>query len=293
MKTPTSDSRRAIAMFLVFVFALSSIFYALIIHAGRIGAANGMFVQGLMWCPAIAALLTCVLLGRSVRSLGWTWKPKYQAISYAIPVAYALVAYVFVWLSGLGGFPDYAFIDGIARAAGWTTMPTGFVLFFYVLLRGTVGMVVSTATALGEEIGWRGFLVPELSKVTSFTGTAFISGIIWSIWHFPELLFADYNNGTPAWYGLTCFVVMVVGISFVFAWMRLKSGSLWTGAFLHASHNLWIQSIFTPLTTNTGRTKWVIDEFGFALPVVAVIAAIIFWRRRGEVERPAAHGTPA
>ncbi len=283
--SPTSDSRRAIATFLVLVFALSSIFYALIIHAGHIAAANGMYVYGLMWCPALAALLTCRLRGRPMRSLGWTWKPKYQAIAYAIPVTYALVAYLFVWLTGLGGFPNRAFLDAIAKSAGWTSLPAGLVLVLYVLLRGTVGMVTSTASALGEEIGWRGFLVPELAKVTSFTGTALISGIIWSIWHFPELLFADYNNGTPAWYGLTCFVVMVVAISFVFAWLRLKSGSLWTGAFLHAAHNLWIQSIFTPLTTDTGRTKWVIDEFGFALPVVAVIVAIIFWRRRAEVER--------
>ena len=37
-----------------------------------------------------------------------------------------------------------------------------------------------------------------------------------------------------------------IAISFVFAWMRLKSGSLWTGALLHASHNLYVQTIFTP-----------------------------------------------
>ena len=35
----------------------------------------------------------------------------------------------------------------------------------------------------------------------------------------------------------SCFTVMVLGISFLFAWMRLKSGSVWTGVFLHASHN--------------------------------------------------------
>jgi hypothetical protein len=50
-----------------------------------------------------------------------------------------------------------------------------------------------------------------------FTSTALISGIIWSLWHYPILTFADYNAGTPTWYGLTCFTVMVVSISFVFA----------------------------------------------------------------------------
>lgn len=283
-----SGSRRAIATYLVFVFGLSSIFYALVIHEGHLGAANGMYVTGLMWCPALAALLTCRRLGRSASTLGWTWIPRYQVISYAIPVAYALVAYLIVWMTGLGGFPNVEVLDRVSKSAGWGTLPAWLTLTFYVLLRGSVGMVMATASALGEEIGWRGFLVPELSKVTSFTGTAFLSGIIWSVWHFPLLLFADYNNGTPAWYGLSCFAVLVVAISFIFAWMRLKSGSLWTGAFLHAAHNLWIQGVFTPLTTDTGRTKWVIDEFGFMLPLVAIGAAIYVWRRRGEVERPLA-----
>ena len=73
-----------------------------------------------------------------------------------------------------------------------------------------------------------------------------------------------------------------IGISFAFAWMRLRSGSLWTGAFLHASHNMVIQSILTPLTIDTGKTKWVIDEFGCALPIRQ---SLRFWRA-GPPDRP-------
>ena len=125
----------------------------------------------------------------------------------------------------------------------------------------TYGLIRSVSSALGEEIGWRGFLVPEPSKTTSFTLTSLISGVVWSLWRYPTLIYGGYNAGTPTWYGLTYFTVMVVSGSFIFAWMRLKSGSLWTGAILHASHNLYIQAIFTPLTRNTGRTARYIDEF--------------------------------
>jgi membrane protease YdiL (CAAX protease family) len=190
-----------------------------------------------------------------------------------------------VWISGLGGFPNRAFLAQVAERFGWAGAPLWLVAAGYVLLTGTVGMVRGTSTALGEEIGWRGFLVPELSRTMSFTSTALVSGIIWAAWHFPILLFADYNSGTPAWYGLTCFTVMVVGISFVFAWLRLRSGSLWTGAVMHASHNVFIQAIFTPLTTDTGKTAYVIDEFGWMLALVAVIAAGVVWARRTETTR--------
>jgi membrane protease YdiL (CAAX protease family) len=78
---------------------------------------------------------------------------------------------------------------------------------------------------------------------------------------------------------------MVISISFVFAWMRLKSGSLWTGALLHASHNLYIQGLLTPLTRNTGKTVWFIDEFGAVLPIVTIAFAVYFWTRRGELPR--------
>jgi CAAX protease family protein len=52
---------------------------------------------------------------------------------------------------------------------------------------------------------------------------------------------------------------------------------------LHASHNLWIQSIFDPRTTDTGRTKFVIGEFGVGLAIAAVVTAYLFWCRRNQL----------
>jgi protein-S-isoprenylcysteine O-methyltransferase Ste14 len=80
------------------------------------------------------------------------------------------------------------------------------------------------------------------------------------------------------------FAVMVLGISFAFAWLRLKSGSLWTAALLHASHNLFVQGIFTPLTTETSLTPYIIDEFGIGLALAGLVVALIFWRRRGALQ---------
>jgi len=288
MERSAQEIRRGILTYLACTFALSSIFYTLIIRAGHLSAGHGLYVLGLMWCPGISAMLTCLIRRRSIASLGWKWKWRYQLASYLIPIAYAGIAYAVVWATGLGGVPNHKVTDSLLAHARPGTSPTK-ALILYVLATGTLGMITSTVSALGEEIGWRGFLVPELAKMTCFTRTALISGVIWTAWHVPILVFADYNSGTPVWYGLTCFAVMVIGISFLFAWMRLKSGSLWTGAFLHASHNLFIQGIFTPLTIDTGKTRWVIDEFGFALAITAIVVAVIIWRRRAEVEDVSAH----
>lgn len=281
--TRPKSSRMQVVVYLFLVFAFSSFFYFLVLRSGSLGNGRGLYVVGLMWCPALAGMLTLRLNGRSISELGWKWgKTKYQLWSWFIPLLYASIGYAIVWIAGFGGFGNRGFLDAIVKqmhlgGPRWVSVALG------IALTGTFGLVGSISHALGEEIGWRGFLVPELFRTTSFTTTALISGIVWSLWHYPILIWGDYNAGTPTWYGLTCFTVMVVSISFVFAWMRLKSGSLWTGAILHASHNLYIQAIFTPLTRNTGKTAWFIDEFGCVLPIVAIVFAVYFWRRRKEL----------
>lgn len=57
---------------------------------------------------------------------------------------------------------------------------------------GSFGVIASTIMALGEEIGWRGYLVAKLVTVTSEKKTALICGIIHAIWHYPFILFLDY-----------------------------------------------------------------------------------------------------
>jgi membrane protease YdiL (CAAX protease family) len=278
-----NSSRKQVLTYLFFVLLFSSCFYCLIIRARHLGAGGGSYVLGIMWCPALAAFATLKLNRRSLSDLGWKWPAtKYALMSWYVPLLYASIAYAIIWASGLGGFPNHEFVSSLVVRMGLPVSPAVATLL-YVLLAGSFGLVRGLSSALGEEIGWRGFLVPELSKNMSFTATAFLSGVIWSLWHYPILIFADYNAGTPTWYGLSCFTVMVIAISFVFAWMRLKSGSLWTGALLHASHNLYVQAIFTPLTRDTGQTAWYIDEFGAVLPIVAVAFAIYFWSRRREL----------
>ena len=84
---------------------------------------------------------------------------------------------------------------------------------------------------------------------------------------------------------MSCFMVLIISMSFIYTWFRIKSGSLWTAVILHASHNLFIQKIFSPLTEDTGRTAYFIDEFGIVLPIVGIGFAIYYWSRRKELNQ--------
>jgi membrane protease YdiL (CAAX protease family) len=262
--------------------ALSSVFYLLVIQRSSAGRSPGLLILGLMWCPGVSGLLTRFAFQGNLRGHGLGWgKTKYQFASYLIPLAYSSIVYVPFWLAGYFDSNNRA-LDALMHRL--PHLPHAAALPVLFLFLATVGMVGSCFSALGEELGWRGFLVPQLAKVTSSPRVALISGAIWALWHYPIILFAGYRGAGPLWYSVMCFTVMVLGISFLFAWMRLKSGSVWTGVLLHASHNLFVQAFFDAQTRRARVTDLWTTEFGAGLALTALVVAIIFYAKRGELQ---------
>ena len=284
MSNSNARTWKRIGCFYGLTMLFAGVFDAFELHAGKMDSGNLLYVTGAMWSPALAAFATKRIFGESVRDLPWKWgDSRYPGLGYLIPILYTGPLYAIVWMSGLGAF-NLASLTKTTESFGWQNFPTSLALALFVVVTASLGMVGKLSRALGEEIGWRGFLVPELARVTSFPMVALISGLMWAAYHYPVLLFGDYNAGGPAWFGLLCFTVMVVADSFILAWLTLRSRSLWPAAISHASHNLFIQSIFTPLTRDTGPTKYIIDEFGVGLVVTVGIGAVVAWRlpRKGE-----------
>src|SRR5580658_6160345 len=276
---------KAITLYVVLVCVFSSVFYALIIASGHVDGGHGRYGTGLDWCPAAAALLTCTLLRIDIGTIGWRWRPwRWQILAYATPLLFCLIGYIAVWATGLGGFPNGKTVDSLKAALGIPSLSTSQVVVLWTFLGLIAGTVRSMASALGEEIGWRGFLSPRLAERYGFTRAALITGAVWATWHFPILFFADFDAASPVWFTLPCFVIDLLGLSVIMLWLRLRSGSVWTGALVHASINLWNDVYFTPLTAPRGAiTNYTIDESGFMLPIVISITAYLFWRRRAAV----------
>jgi CAAX protease family protein len=278
------ETWKTIGLFLALATAFSAVFEGLLVAIGELGAGFGLYVTALMWCPAAAAFVTAWVRRVPLAELGWRWPARrWILIGWLLPLGYCVVAYGVTWASGLGSFPDAGKLAKIAAGMHTTALPRPLQLAWYVALAGTVGVIRSAATALGEEIGWRGLLVPQLAKVVTRTTVAWISGGVWVLYHVAILVGADYNSGTPAWWGLSCFTIMILGSGAIMVWLRLESASVWPCVLLHASHNLFVQDVFTPLTGDTGHTAWVIDEFGAALAIAIGLAGLAALRhlRRG------------
>jgi CAAX protease family protein len=281
---------RAVGLFLLLTICLSGIFWALI---NATQTPNPYYVWLLMWMPGCSALLTCRILRRPLSTLGFTWNWRYVLVGYLIPITYCLAASLGIWIFGFGGFPNTDVVHQAAESLGLGGAPSWVVIAMFVVVQGTAGMVAGVSAAAGEEIGWRGFLVPELAKVLPFTGVALLSGLIWASWHYPITSVVYRDVGLPAWFWLPTFTLAAVAVSFAQAWLRMKTDSVWPPIFLHASHNLWMQSIFTPLTTDKEYTKWVAGDLGLALVIVAVAVAVVFWAKRGDLPTKPLTAQPA
>lgn len=253
---------KKIISYVVLVFLLSSVGYYLIINSKNLGLNPMAVMFYLMWCPALAAVITSLVFEKSINGIGWRpGNAKWLGLSYLLPIAYAGAAYAVIWLFGWGAVnPAYKFN------------------FYQLVIYGTI---FNLAFAAGEEIGWRGFLVPQLYKHMNFPATCLITGIIWAVWHFPLIISGIYLATMPVVPQLLLLVVTVTAMTFPISWFRLRSGSVWTAALMHGSHNLYIQRLFDPLTLETGAlSKYMIGESGIVLSAILVLLAALFWNLR-------------
>ena len=106
-----------------------------------------------------------------------------------------------------------------------------------------VNLLPNMILTLGEELGWRGFPVPELTTWVGFRRASLYSGVIWGAWHLPGILTGAYGAaGTPKAYQLACFTILVIATAVVLAWLRMRSRSVWPSTIMHATHNGIIQA---------------------------------------------------
>ena len=254
-------SRKKIAIYTVLTFLISSVFYLIMYFTGSSRDVGVLW----MWSPAMSAILTQLMFQENIRDFGWRLGPKkYLLLAGVIPLTYALIIYSLAWATGIAGFRS----------------PTiGYIIFL------PIGFLAACFAALGEEIGWRGLLVPELFKITTFTNTVLLSGLIWAVWHYPTILFTDYRSQAPRWFDLTTLTISVLGLSCFTAWLRLKSGSLWPAVLWHGAHNLFIQEIFIQMSTESPLSRFFIDDFGLGLVLAALSLGFIFWKKRFELPK--------
>lgn len=276
-----NNSKKNTVAFLILVFILTLLVHFLLptFEGGNI------FSMLIMWTPGLAAITINLVSKKTLKGLGWRFSLRWMAIGWILPITYGAVAYGVIWVSGLGEAPNPTFLERARFTMGMDSESDLLIIisaFFYIII---LSLLPNMVMALGEELGWRGFLVPEMNDWLGFKRTALFSGFIWAAWHLPGILSGNYgSSATPLWYQIACFFIMVLSGAVILAWIRLKSGSVWPAVIFHATHNGVIQMFFERITIDTGPTPYIAGEFGIALAVTSGIVAWFFFRRSSELK---------
>ncbi|MEZ4663934.1 MAG: CPBP family intramembrane glutamic endopeptidase [Caldilineaceae bacterium] len=103
-------------------------------------------------------------------------------------------------------------------------------LFLAALIGNFVPQLIG---AVGEEIGWRGYMLTRLIDAR-VPIPVLASGLIWGVWHLPMLLGGIYQTGPNVLLSALLFMVAVTTLlAWFFAQLRLGTGSIWPVIILH------------------------------------------------------------
>lgn len=247
----------------------------------------------MMFTPGLAALLVTVTLERRrgkaiLVALGLTRFFTRQGWHFALAgIAGAAVLISGNW--GLGMLFGWVQLDPehsvakelIVRVTGEQPPMPMALLALLQLLNLPIGIAITAIAATGEEVGWRGWLLPKLLPLG--TGWALsVSGAIWGLWHAPAILLGlNYEQRNPL--GIIMMMIGCVGAGVLIGWLRLASGSLLPCVLAHAALNTFAsyQSVLFPpfdqrLVGPLAITGWIV----MALLIVACVLRATRLRQR-------------
>ncbi|GAA3645841.1 CPBP family intramembrane metalloprotease [Microbacterium marinilacus] len=268
-----------------------------------------VFAVAMMFTPTIAALVVVFFVEKprhKARALGLVpLRPVgrligYLALGFVIPVVICFAALPLG--AFIGVFPaDFAGLSGFRQITEWQLAQAGIdelpmpieALAALQIVNLVIGaFFLNLVPALGEEIGWRGWLLPKLLPLGPWAAIG-LSGVIWGLWHAPLILLGYNYPGTPGWLAILAMIALSTVIGGVFGWLRLRGGSVWPAALAHSTFNaaatLYVlfvaeNSVLDPLhATVTGWTGWIV-------PAVLVVFLVLLGRFRPVTAPPSSVG---
>jgi len=271
----TDTNKAAIFSVLVLVMAVVA---GLVIRA--LGITSEFAAAALyMFTPAEAVLIMLLIVTREGYSReGWKVLGLHRLglsvwwIAFGVTLLITVAASAIVWATPLASFvvPEQG-VGG--RLLGFVVQVLLFMFTF----------------VLGEEVGWRGYLLPKLLSLGRRRALA-LSGVVWATWHMPLILLTPILPVGNKLISLPLFYGTFVAASFFFGYLRIYTGSVWPASIGHAVHNAaWgTLGAFTATSYPLIVNKYLVGDYGILILVGAVIGAIWVGRRlmKSDLDEP-------
>ena len=233
-----------------------------------------------MYTPVLAALIMLLVVTRDgyskagwamlgLHRLGLQWWP----LALVGPLVMVGAVYGLVWSTGVA---HLSVPDGLFTPAVVASMLTS-------------GLGLSCAVALGEELGFRGYLLPRLAQLGT-TRALLVSGLLHALWHFPLMLLTPFLPMRGSWLILIpVFVLTLVAGGVFYGYLQLSSKSVWPATLAHGAVN-WLLLLFAALTVteSPAMLPYLAGEMGLlTLAASALVAGALLYRLRQQRVTPA------
>ena len=245
----TEFDKSRVVKYLIWTFAIA---YIMQVGVGLLYQSGNMVIgQLVMAVMMFVPMLGAWLSGGKLSDIGW--KPQIKKNIKMILIAWFAPAVLTVIGAALYFmiFPGHFDLSGsaLAASAGSEALKQleeqGLTYPMYILtcIIGciTYAPVVNAFFALGEEVGWRGFLYPQLKAKFGSKKGWILGGCIWGVWHWPVIWLIGYEYGTEYFgfpmVGMLLFCVFTIAIGIFCDWLYERSGSIWLPAILHGAVN--------------------------------------------------------
>lgn len=200
-----------------------------------------------MLIPAISVIITRLITKEGFKDLGL--KPhfrgniRYYLMAWFGPSLLILLGAIIYFLIFPANFdPTLSHMVDIFQANGGDLQGSGFTT--YIVLQFAIGIllapVLNIVTTSGEEMGWRGYLLPKLQEHVSLPNAVLISGAIWGIWHAP-IIAMGHNYGLGYAFfpvgGILAMIIFCVVVGSFFSFLAVRTKSFLPAAIAHGSLN--------------------------------------------------------
>jgi CAAX protease family protein len=274
-----ASARRGVLAYLVLVIALSAVIEGAIIVTHEMP-----LIALLMFMPALASVVVRLARGEGFADVSFRFggRRTWVAILLALllPFAVGFVAYGLAWNAGLATFAPPGTLRLLGAAPG---LGPGMRFARLIAAVLAIALVQSFVLSIGEEVGWRGYLVLRLLDAR-VPHAILVSGVIWGLWHLPLIVTGLYAAGPKPLLSAAIFMVSVVSFAFPAAWARLATGSIWPAVMLHGAWNAVIQQAFDRSTTGPNALLWT-GESGLLTAATLAVLALLVSRKHWPVLR--------
>jgi len=193
-----------------------------------------------MWGPGLAAIITTTLIARqpfSTLRLNALGPKRFYVWALLLPTVLVIVTGVLTVGFGIAQFdPTFQLIrESMKNAPGAADINPLIVISAQAGIAILIAPFFNMVFALGEELGWRGFLLPHLLPLGQWKAII-LTGVIWGIWHEPAIV-QGLNYPDYPLLGIFMMILFCVLLGIIFGWLYLNTRSPWVTALAHGAVN--------------------------------------------------------